>query len=334
MIILVITPLKGGGAYWNAGTNNPSATFSTAIQIQSGNLSTNTRNPQIQFHQYGYGGVQFRYDGPADRMFLEPIGSNRLDWIRFQTDTGYIELGPANAGWAHIYTDRPAFYLNKGLTVLSGSQINSGDIRSAIFYDSDNTGYYLDPSGASSRLNYLYIGEAAYSTSTNYVGLKTEHMSGANDYMMISGKTDGNTYISGKDGSGVYVRGGGNLTSNQIYIPDGSTITATTSSFQVTGDVVAYSSSDERLKDNKKNINNALEKVESLNGVEFDWNDKQDVYEGHDIGVIAQEVEKIAPELVSTRDNGYKAVKYEKLVPLLIEAIKELSDKVKALENK
>ena len=100
------------------------------------------------------------------------------------------------------------------------------------------------------------------------------------------------------------------------------------------GDVVAYSSSDERLKDNKKNINNALEKVESLNGVEFDWNDKQDVYGGHDIGVIAQEVEKIAPELVSTRDNGYKAVKYEKLVPLLIEAIKELSDKVKALENK
>jgi hypothetical protein len=100
------------------------------------------------------------------------------------------------------------------------------------------------------------------------------------------------------------------------------------------GDVVASCSSDERLKDNKKNIENALEKVESLNGVEFDWNDKQDVYEGHDIGVIAQEVEKIAPEIVNTRDNGYKAVKYEKLVPLLIEAIKELSNEIKELKNK
>jgi hypothetical protein len=100
------------------------------------------------------------------------------------------------------------------------------------------------------------------------------------------------------------------------------------------GDVVAYSSSDERLKNNQKNIDNALEKVESLNGIEFDWNDKQDTFTGHDIGVIAQEVEKVLPEIVNTRDNGYKAVKYEKLVPLLIEAIKELSEKVKILENK
>ena len=101
-----------------------------------------------------------------------------------------------------------------------------------------------------------------------------------------------------------------------------------------TGDVIASCSSDERLKDNKKNIENALEKVELLNGVEFDWNDKQDVYEGHDIGVIAQEVEKVLPEIVNTRDNGYKAVKYEKLVPLLIEAIKELSNEIKELKNK
>ena len=56
--------------------------------------------------------------------------------------------------------------------------------------------------------------------------------------------------------------------------------------------------------------------------------------EGHDIGVIAQEVEKVAPEVVTTRGNGYMAVKYEKLVPLLIEAIKELSGQVKDLQEK
>jgi len=100
------------------------------------------------------------------------------------------------------------------------------------------------------------------------------------------------------------------------------------------GDVVAYASSDERLKDNVAEISNALDKVEKLRGVSFDWNDKQSVYSGHDIGVIAQDVEEVLPELVENRDNGYKAVKYDKLTAVLIQAVKELSAKVKELENK
>ena len=105
---------------------------------------------------------------------------------------------------------------------------------------------------------------------------------------------------------------------------------------RATGDVTAFHSSDERLKANKKIIENATDKIEQIGGYEFDWLPKEGVHinEGHDIGVIAQEVEKVIPEVVVTRDNGYKAVKYEKLVPLLIEAVKELSEKVKILENK
>jgi hypothetical protein len=56
--------------------------------------------------------------------------------------------------------------------------------------------------------------------------------------------------------------------------------------------------------------------------------------EGRDIGVIAQEIEKVLPELVTTRDNGYKAVKYEKLVALLLQTNKELLERVESLENK
>ena len=99
-------------------------------------------------------------------------------------------------------------------------------------------------------------------------------------------------------------------------------------------DVVAFSSSDKDLKDNITPIENSLEKVGQLKGYEFDWNDKQEVYEGHDVGVIAQEVEKVVPEIVETREHdGYKAVKYEKLVPLLINAINELKAEVEELKS-
>jgi len=114
----------------------------------------------------------------------------------------------------------------------------------------------------------------------------------------------------------------------------GTDTPTTTGLIRATNDVVAFYSSDERLKDNITPIEDALNKVETLGGYEFDWNNNQDVYEGHDIGVIAQEVEKILPEIVETRDNGYKAVKYEKLTAVLIQAVKELSAKVKELENK
>ena len=55
--------------------------------------------------------------------------------------------------------------------------------------------------------------------------------------------------------------------------------------------------------------------------------------EGHDIGVIAQEIEKVLPEIVTTRDNGYKAVKYERLVALLIECVKDQQIQIDELKN-
>jgi hypothetical protein len=98
------------------------------------------------------------------------------------------------------------------------------------------------------------------------------------------------------------------------------------------GDVIAYSSSDAALKDNIKNIQNPLSKINKLNGVSFTWNSNQNTYSGYDIGVVAQEVQDVFPEIVTTREDGYKAVRYEKLIPLLIECIKELNAKIDALK--
>lgn len=101
-----------------------------------------------------------------------------------------------------------------------------------------------------------------------------------------------------------------------------------------TGDVVAFSLSDKNLKNNIKPIENCLEKVLSLDAIEFEWNNLQSTYKGKDIGLIAQQVEKIVPEIVETRRNGFKAIKYEKLTALLVGAIKEQQAIINSIEEK
>lgn len=106
-----------------------------------------------------------------------------------------------------------------------------------------------------------------------------------------------------------------------------------------TGDITAYYTSDINLKKNITPIANSLEKVRWLRGVNFEW-DHDKIADltfvgpkpDKDIGLIAQDVEKVFPEAVMEREDGYKAVDYTRLVPVLIEAIKELSFRVNILE--
>jgi len=102
----------------------------------------------------------------------------------------------------------------------------------------------------------------------------------------------------------------------------------------VGGDVTAFSSSDVTLKENITPISNAVDKVRSISGNTFTWNEKS-VYNGEEgTGIIAQEIEALQlPGVTETREDGTKAVRYDRLVPLLIEAIKELDGKIKSLEG-
>jgi len=112
-----------------------------------------------------------------------------------------------------------------------------------------------------------------------------------------------------------------------------NTTTQIDADLNVTGDITAFYTSDHRLKDNIVAIEDPLTKVLSISGNTYTWNEKSNK-SGHDVGVIAQEIQKVLPEAVTTRDNGYLAVDYHKIVPLLVEAIKELSAKVENLEQK
>ena len=103
------------------------------------------------------------------------------------------------------------------------------------------------------------------------------------------------------------------------------------------GDVVAYYTSDIRLKDNVEVIKGSLDKIDGIRGVEFDWNEDSPGWareRGHDVGVIAQEVQKVLPEVVQERKNGYLGVDYKRIVPLLIESVKELKQEIEDLKIK
>jgi len=117
------------------------------------------------------------------------------------------------------------------------------------------------------------------------------------------------------------------------------TITHSNGNISTQGDITAFAS-DERLKTNREPIKGALEKVMSLSGFTYNFNDIGEKL-GYDtsikhVGVSAQEIQAVLPEAVAPApaDENYLTVKYEKIVPLLIEAIKELTEKVERLEQK
>ena len=103
------------------------------------------------------------------------------------------------------------------------------------------------------------------------------------------------------------------------------------------GDVIAYGSpSDKRLKENIKPIESALDKVMKLEGVTFDWIQKEDQILDikEDIGFIAQDVKKVIPELVRENENGMLSMRHQGIAPILLEAIKELKQEIEELKNK
>lgn len=140
------------------------------------------------------------------------------------------------------------------------------------------------------------------------------------DTLYLSSATASSTYLTKDNGAFTGSMTGGTITLNAgTGAINCSTLTATT-------DIVL--SSDARLKEDVRQITNALEMVNMLRGVSYVMKDTR----RSSIGVIAQEVERVVPALVHTDEDGYKAVAYANMVGILIEAVKELTARVEELE--
>ena len=110
---------------------------------------------------------------------------------------------------------------------------------------------------------------------------------------------------------------------------------ATSGTLTVSADVVAYGSpSDIRLKENIKPIESALDKVSKLQGVTFDWKKSDSILDiKEDIGFIAQDVQKVIPELVRESEDGMLSMRHQGIAPILLEAIKELKAEIEELKK-
>ncbi len=155
----------------------------------------------------------------------------------------------------------------------------------------------------------------------------------------VKTQLNANTVVSGSSQITLSATTGGGTSANVQFgsLGIGTTASGVSGEIRATGDITAFFSSDKRLKENIKPIENALSKVESISGNTYNWKEGFETihsHKGHDLGVIAQEVQSVLPEVVTERETGYLAVDYVKLVPVLIEAIKELSAKIDRLENK
>jgi hypothetical protein len=187
---------------------------------------------------------------------------------------------------------------DNGITITGTNAQLGGNLVQATTIDLD--GYDLSISGAGNSL--IIAGGAGL--NVNDAGATT--LSGTLDVL-------GNTTL------------GGNLT-----------ITGLTSVTDLQTDAggTLINASDARYKKNIKPIENALEKVNQVDGVSYNWKEEYSNNQTLQLGVIAQELEKVFPNLVQTNAKGYKSVNYIGLIPVLLEAIKEQQKQIEALSNK
>ena len=215
-----------------------------------------------------------------------------------------------------------------GIVRTGGSNIEDGSSLTTDLYISANGEVGIGTTNPASKLTVVSNGTIAkFDSTASYSDIVFNNTSGTGGFLNFGGTTSFNVYVGGG--------AGGNL---EMSLTNTGTLT-------VSGDVVAFGSpSDKRLKENIKPIKTALDKVTKLQGVSFDWKDKHDVLdrEGNpvklkkwknDLGFIAQDVQKVVPELVRENENGMLSVRHQSITPILLEAIKELEARVKELEN-
>jgi hypothetical protein len=217
----------------------------------------------------------------------------------------------------------------------SGQVISTGAHYASIYYEYSNTGYYLDPAGTTNinilrvqggtsefnGITYFRTNNGGYCGSTD--SAKLQAFSDSNNSAFFSFHKGGHYATNmGLDADNVIRIGGWSAAANRWQLDMSGNMTAA-------GDVIAYS--DVRVKTNIVTVNNALEKVLKLRGVYYNRTDSDD--KSRKIGVIAQEIQEVIPEVIHEQNDGLLGVSYGNLAGLFIEAMKEQQKQIDELKE-
>lgn len=225
-------------------------------------------------------------------------------------------------------------YSFSGTATYATKIVTSGNVGGNATISNNNAAFGGTPSyvlGSSDGLTYGQYSPANfsvnYATSAGSAGSATSAGGATNANNLLSNGSDYRTGSTSNSANTVVVRDG----SGDIYAHTGSFAGDVTAA----GDIIGFNGSDINLKTDVEKITNALDKLITLDGITFRWNgvDGRDTTR-REAGVIAQQVREVLPEVVIEKDTGYLGVRYEQIIPLLIEAIKELNAKVDRLEGK
>ena len=310
----------------SVGTGITSINFSTNVTATaSGGIATITASGGGGGSGDGISGITLR-DGEGSVVGT----ANSIQDISFNSNgNDNLSVSASGIGATITLTDYPTFtstVIGSGVTINS-SGINAIGVVTATSF-----------SGSATNLTGLTGASAAtYGDASNVAQIVVDsngRITGISEVTISGGGGGGSP--GGSDGQIQYNNGGAFGGATQLFYDDsnnrvGINSATPTESLDVIGSVKATdfnTTSDQNLKDNIKTIENPLSKVLSIRGVNFEWKDSNKV----SAGVIAQEVEKVLPELVTGQNT--KTVNYNGLIGLLIETVKEQQKQIDALSEK